>query len=283
MKTIRLLYPDHVSGGLDEYFFGAHLMSHLLPENKNQPLIKVEIAPPDGKEKAVTGGICGKEEVIAGIKSAAEKIEAENPDKIITIGGNCLVSQAPFDYLHGKYKDLGIIWIDAHPDVSTAGDGYPNAHAMVLGSLLGRGEKALSSLMKNEKFKAEELLYVGLQEIHDYQRKFLDEAGVDYKIQTRECLSDQEILSFTERFKHIAVHLDIDVLDEKLFHSTYFANPDLVGDGSGGGKMTLDRLGGILRCIAENSAIVGFTIAEYLPFDEYKLHKLFSQIPLFTE
>ena len=27
MKTIRLLYPDHVSGGLDAYYFGAHLMA----------------------------------------------------------------------------------------------------------------------------------------------------------------------------------------------------------------------------------------------------------------
>ncbi len=283
MKTIRLLYPDYVSGGLEQYFFGANLMSHILPENENQPIVKVEITPPNRKEKLVIDGIYGKNEVIAGIKNATEKIEKENPDKIITIGGNCLVSQAPFDYLHGKYNDLGIIWIDAHPDVSTVNDDYPNAHAMVLGSLMGYGDNALSSLMKNKKFKADEILYVGLQEIHDYQKKFLDETCVNYKIQTDEFLSDKEILSFIERFENIVVHFDIDVLDENLFHSTYFANPDLVGDGSGGGKMTLDKLGNILHCITENSNVVGFTIAEYLPFDEYKLHKLFSKIRMFTE
>lgn len=283
MKTIRLLYPDYVSGGLEQYFFGANLMSHILPKNEKQPIVKVEITPPDGKEKLVTDGIYGKNEVIAGIKNATEKIEKESPDKIITIGGNCLVSQAPFDYLHGKYNDLGIIWIDAHPDVSTVDDGYPNAHAMVLGSLMGHGDNALSSLMKNKKFKADEILYVGLQGIHDYQKRFLDETGVDYKIQADEILSDREILSFTERFENIVVHFDIDVLDEKLFHSTYFANSDLVGDGSGGGKMTLEKLGNILHCITENSNVVGFTIAEYLPFDEYKLHKLFSEIRMFTE
>ncbi|MDY6596926.1 arginase family protein, partial [Clostridioides difficile] len=243
MKTIRLLYPDYVSGGLEQYFFGANLMSHILPENENQPIVKVEITPPNRKEKLVTDGIYGKNEVIAGIKNATEKIEKENPDKIITIGGNCLVSQAPFDYLHGKYNDLGIIWIDAHPDVSTVNDDYPNAHAMVLGSLMGYGDNALSSLMKNKKFKADEILYVGLQEIHDYQKKFLDETCVNYKIQTDEFLSDKEILSFIERFENIVVHFDIDVLDENLFHSTYFANPDLVGDGSSEGKMTLDKLG----------------------------------------
>lgn len=50
MKTIRLLYPDYVSGGLETYYFGAHLMAHILPENERQPLVKVKIAPPDGWE-----------------------------------------------------------------------------------------------------------------------------------------------------------------------------------------------------------------------------------------
>lgn len=109
MKTIRLLYPDYVSGGLDTYYFGANLLAHILPENKNQPLIKVEITPPNGTNKTITDGIYGKEEVLAGIQNAMSKIETENPDKIITIGGNCMVSLAPFDYLRGKYKNPGII------------------------------------------------------------------------------------------------------------------------------------------------------------------------------
>lgn len=30
MKTIRLLYPDYVSGALEQYYFGANLMSPFL-------------------------------------------------------------------------------------------------------------------------------------------------------------------------------------------------------------------------------------------------------------
>ncbi len=37
MKTIRLLYPDHVSGGLETYYFGANLLRFILPENDNRP------------------------------------------------------------------------------------------------------------------------------------------------------------------------------------------------------------------------------------------------------
>ena len=88
---------------------------------------------------------------------------------------------------------------------------------------------------------------------------------------------------FISRFEHILVHFDIDVLDEHFFHSTYFANPELVGDGAGGGKMTIEKLSGILHLITENADVIGFTVAEYLPFDEHKLHKMFTEIKMFTD
>lgn len=281
MKTIRFLYPDHVSGGLDTYYFGADLLQYILPQNPNQPVVKVDIIPPNSKEKAVTNGIYAEKEVLLGIRDAQEKISKENPDRIITIGGNCMVSLAPFDYLHGKYKKVGIIWIDAHPDVSTLNDGYPNAHAMVLGSLLGYGAAQLTREIKNSLFKPDEIFYIGLQPLHDYQEKYLDDMGVKYKVQDKTFVTSSEINDFIGRFDHILIHFDIDVLDEHFFHSTYFANSELVGDGAGGGKMTIERLSEVLRLITENTDVVGFTIAEYLPFDEHRLHKMFAEINLF--
>ena len=283
MKTIRLLYPDHVSGGLETYYFGANLLLHILPQNKNQPVIKVDILPPDGEEKTVTHGIYAEDEVLSGIQDAQTKLAVEAPDRIITIGGNCMVSLAPFDYLHGKHENIGIIWIDAHPDVSTVNDGYPHAHAMVLGSLMGHGAAQLTAQMKNLAFKPDEILYVGLQPLHDYQEKYLKDVGVVYKVQNEEFVPDDEISTFMNRFDHILVHFDIDVLDEHFFHSTYFANPELVGDGAGGGKMKMDKLAAVLKLITDGSDVVGFTVAEYLPFDEHRLHKMLSGIKLFTK
>ena len=154
---------------------------------------------------------------------------------------------------------------------------------MVLGSLMGRGDEALSALMKNRKFKPDEILYVGLQGLHDYQEHFLQEMGVDYRVQDQTFVTLKEIQSFMARFDHILVHLDIDVLDPELFHSTYFANKELTGDGSGGGRMTMEELGAVLQCITGHSDVVGFTIAEYLPFDEHRLHKMFAGLGLFNE
>ena len=283
MKTIRLLYPDHVSGGLDTYYFGANLLQYILPQNPNQPVVKVDIIPPNSKEKTVTNGIYAEEEVLSGIRDAQEKISKQNPDRIITIGGNCMVSLAPFDYLHGKYKNAGIIWIDAHPDVSTLNDGYPNAHAMVLGSLLGHGAAQLTKEIKNSLFKPDEIFYIGLQPLHDYQEKYLDDMGVKYKVQDKTFVTSSEINDFIGRFDHILIHFDIDVLDEHFFHSTYFATSELVGDGAGGGKMTIEKLSEILRLITKNTDVVGFTVAEYLPFDEHRLHKMFAEINLFID
>lgn len=284
MKTIRLLYPDYLSGGgIETYYFGAKLLSHILPENKNQPLLEVALTPPNKQEYLITDGIYAKNEVINGIHQATKKIEEAKPDKIITIGGDCIVSLAPFDYLHGVYDNLGIIWIDAHPDVSSTADGYPNAHAMVLRALLGQAEGSLSDLMKNKKFDSNELLYVGLQEMHDYQKHFLENMHIDYSIQNISFLPDEKIKNFAQNFDHILIHLDIDVLDPNFFHSTYFANKELVGDGSHGGKMTIAELSNILNCITNIADVVGFTIAEYLPFDEYALHNMLKNIDIFNE
>lgn len=62
-----------------------------------------------------------------------------------------------------------------------------------------------------------------------------------------------------------------------------FANGELVGGGgSGGGRMTVEDLSGILKLITGKADVVGFTVAEYLPFDEHRLHKMFSSLELFT-
>ena len=283
MKTIRLLYPDWLSGGLTTYYFGANLLQHILPANPDQPTIKVDIAAPDGSERLIEDGILGKSEVLAGIEAAQKAIADSQPDHIITIGGNCLVSHAPFDYLHGLYPDAKILWIDAHPDVSVPQNGYPNAHAMVLGALMGAGESSLRAALKNPAFNPDDLLYIGLQSLHNYQAKFLDDLGVNYKVQTENFVSDKDIQAFVKGSDHLLVHLDIDVLDPRCFHSTYFANPELVGDGSGGGRMTLQQLESILKLVSDNTDIVGFTIAEYLPFDEERLSRMSGKLKLFSQ
>lgn len=281
MQTLRLLYPDHLGGGLTTYWLGARLMERILPENPGQPVVQVPVPPPGGTYP-VTEGIYALEEESRAIRAAQTILAEAAPDRVITIGGTCLVSFASFDYLRGRYPEAGILWIDAHPDVSVAANGYPNAHAMVLGALLGDGEPALEALRQHDPFPADRLLYVGLQGLHDYQKAYLDRKGVAYEVQTDAFVSLDAIRAFASRFPQVLVHFDVDVLDPALFHDTYFANPELTGDGSGGGRMTMAELAEVLRAIAE-TPIAGFTISEYLPFEAERLHRMLAEVPIFTE
>ncbi|WP_367174947.1 arginase family protein [uncultured Desulfovibrio sp.] len=57
--------------------------------------------------------------VLQHLRAARKIIDEHSPDKIIMFGGDCLVDQASFAYLNERYKgNIGILWIDAHPDIS---------------------------------------------------------------------------------------------------------------------------------------------------------------------
>lgn len=43
-------------------------------------------------------------------------LKDKQPSKVIILGGDCVVSQAPFACLNEKYNGtLGVLWLDAHP------------------------------------------------------------------------------------------------------------------------------------------------------------------------
>lgn len=44
MRTIRLLYPDWMSGGLPEYDFGGSLLEWIVPPDPAQPVVSVSVA-----------------------------------------------------------------------------------------------------------------------------------------------------------------------------------------------------------------------------------------------
>ena len=75
------------------------------------------------------------------------------------------------------------------------------------------------------------------------------------------------------------IYLDIDVLDAAFFYSTYFANPELTGDGSG--RMKMSELKEILRLINQSCDVSALSIAEYLPFDEFRLRGTLEVMDIF--
>lgn len=281
-KTIRLIAPDWQGGNKPAYHFGAELLSWLAPQNDNQKEIKLDIEQPTNEELEKENGVVAQSSVKRNVAMAAEALQEELPDKIITFGGNCLVSQAPLDYLHGKYgDDLGIVWIDSHPDVSTP-EVYYHEHAMVLGNLLGAGDPALSQDVKYP-FDPSSFLYVGIQEPNEAEVEVLEDLNLNYTVQDKGNLKMDDIQKWIDEngFTKIVVHVDLDVLDPALFRSLYFAEPGVTEFPSESGKMTPEELLNILTGVFKENDVVGLTVAEYLPWDAINLKNMLSGLDIF--
>ena len=78
------------------------------------------VTAPADQSLEVEEGIVGRKQVVSQLKRARELVRQQSPDTIVTLGGDCLVSLAPFSYLVEKYGEkLGVLWVDSHPDVMT--------------------------------------------------------------------------------------------------------------------------------------------------------------------
>ena len=159
-KTIRLIVPDWQAGDNPVYYFGAKILQVIAPKKEGQKEITIPV-PDDFKPLERENGVTAQSAVYQQVKDTVSAIDKEAPDKIITFGGNCLVSQAPFAYLNEKYDDLGVLWVDAHPDISNP-EIYENEHAMVLANLLGAGDPKLSGLVRKT-LKPSQVRYEGMQ------------------------------------------------------------------------------------------------------------------------
>lgn len=285
-KTIRLMYPDWQSSNREQYFFGAQLLSFLAPKNPNQEVIQVPVdAPVAGSEQPMENGVRGQTAVKKNTQAAMALIEKASPDRIITFGGNCMVSQAPFAYLNEKYSgDVGVIWIDTHPDISTPSMFF-HEHAMVLGNLLGHGDPALASMVKRP-LKPSQILYVGLQDVLPAEKEMLATLQISYEIQTQRQLDVPAVQAWIKQhgWKHIVVHYDLDVLDTALFKSQYTLEPGSTSPVETAlGRMGPAAVGAILKEVSTNSDLVGFTIAEYFPYDALMLKNQMNELSLFHD
>lgn len=281
-KTLRLLAPDWQAGDQPVYYLGAQLLSWLAPKNAHQTEVRLPIAAPHGELLTRENGVTAQATVRKNVELAQHAITTEQPDKIITFGGNCLVSQAPFSYLHEKYgEDLGVLWLDAHPDISTPAI-FQNEHAMVLGNLLGHGDPALAELVA-QPFNPNNLRYVGLQQPTADEVPLLHQLGLSYQLETDADIDIAAIQAWitAHHFKHLAIHFDLDVLDPQWFKGQYFAEPGRVDFPAAAGKLTPATVLQLLAQLSANNDIVGLTLAEYLPWDAVTLQKFMAKINIF--
>jgi arginase family enzyme len=137
-KTLRLHMPQWQGGNMHDYYFGSRLLVWLAPP-PDGPVETVPVPEPkSGKTLKLENGILGRGALIRQARAAREAIEIHRPDRIVTLGGDCLIDLAPIAYLNTRYGgNLGVLWVDAHPNVLTPKN-FAQGNAQVLGALLGK-------------------------------------------------------------------------------------------------------------------------------------------------
>lgn len=191
MKTIRLIYPQWQGGDIARwvpeitdanaasrgYYLGAQLLDFLVP-NSNQETFTVPVSVSPGERTSIDG-ILDRDDIVRQTQAAMNILDIASPDKIVTLGGECSVSVAPFTYLAKKYDgDVAIVWLDAHPDITLPGDPYAGYHAMAVTACMGIGDEKIINELPY-KFDPSKILIAGLR---DWERSEIKERQKAYKI-----------------------------------------------------------------------------------------------------
>ncbi|RJT51969.1 arginase family protein [Rahnella variigena] len=282
-KTLRLLFPQWQGGNNPPYHLGSLLLSYLSPESDG-PVESVPVDEPTTEPLVEVDGINAKPQIIRQLKDAAALIEKHDPDSIVVFGGDCLVSLAPFSHLLNKYGDrLGVLWIDSHPDVQTAKQ-YPNAHAHVLGALIGTGDKDLLAHVAT-RLNPSKIMIAGIHDPLTYEAEYLAHHNIA-TIGPEQIKDDgKDVIEWIkkENIEYLAIHIDLDVLDPSLFRSVLFARPGRGEHDFGDvaeGKLTIENVLNLIAQANSKAQPVGLTIAEHLPWDMLNLKNMLSALPL---
>ena len=291
--TLRLYYPVWQGGMSPAIAESAPFIKMLVPQGTNCETVEVPISKDFNKEIESKNDVNEPTILLKQIHAAEAILDIKQPERIITLGGDCSSSQVPFDYLHGKYGDsVGIIWMDAHPDISTPKQLH-NEHTMVLGNLLGDGCEEFAKVVKN-KFSYNKVMYAGLvfEGAFDYEKEYITKNKIRYSTPEDLKENSDKIIKWIkeEGIKYLCIHWDLDVLSPDDFRSIFSAEPIKEGQksefadfGYAIGKMKFTQAVRMISDVSKEAKLVGLTIAEYKPWDIYYIRNEFNKIDIFND
>lgn len=255
------------------YHLGPPLLELLSPLHDG-PTAYVPVST-DTSDAAVetVDGIYARTAVLAQLRQAVAVVQEADPDSVVTFGGECSVSVAPFSQLAARYgDDLAVLWVDAHPDTGTPGDGYTGFRSMSLATLAGEGDDEFLAALPAV-VPPSNILQIGLRDWQDpgistKQRLGIRSVGItDTPEDTRRIL---EWLALTGATK-LAIHVDLEVLDRRDF-------TDTAGTATRG--VRVPDLLRIIDAAGDAGEIVGLSLAQHAPLELLRLSGLLRDLPV---
>jgi arginase len=269
--AVRELVPDlPFEVARSGYATGTAVLGAILPPHRGPTeLVRVDARG----ELPVVDGIEGKAVLMAQQDAALQAISRHRPDRIVTLGGDCSVSVAPFCALAERYADdLAVVWIDSHPDVSTGAGGDPGFNGMAVSTILGRGDRDVTALLPAT-VPIDRLALVGLHAgaapaLRDVAAWGLTAFAPDGLRESSGPLIDWIVGTGCRR---VALHLDVDVVD---------SDEVLLGLGPDPGGLSGVQVRRLVADVRAAADVVGLTIAEYVPRQVLHLAAILDGFPL---
>lgn len=276
--TLRLNMPQWQGGNRHGYHLGSELLAWLAPP-AGGPVETVAVPEPRAGETAeAENGLLARGALLRQARAARAAIERHRPDRIVTLGGDCLVDLAPMAYLNARYGgDLGALWVDAHPDVLTAG-GFRPGQRPGPGRAPGPGRPRAGGEVDTP-LQPSRVMYAGLDAWTPVEGKVID--GLGLRRAGADALGETSapVLAWlaSEAIARLAIHLDLDVLDPRRFGPVLFNEPDAPADNLAGvprGRMAPGQVVRLLRDVA------GLAITEHMPWEAIATRDLLRGLPL---
>ena len=188
-----------------------------------------------------------------------ESIKNKN-DLPLIIGGDHSIAIGSIAGVLSKRKKLGLLWLDAHPDIhthKTTQTGW--VYGMPLAAICGYGEKQLTGLFKNSFINPKNTVIFAAQYIDKKEYENIKKFGVHLitindiiEQGIGKCLQ-KAIGIITKNTDYIHVSLDLDVIDERFAPGT----PEYSL-----GQLTYREIKYVIKKLAEKKIISSMDIVE---------------------
>ncbi|HEY4138580.1 MAG TPA: arginase family protein [Casimicrobiaceae bacterium] len=206
------------------------------------PLARVPLAESAGD---MAYGVHRWTAIFEQFQNAQDILSRAGAKRVLTAGGDCAVDVAVIGYLARVYRDLRVIWIDAHLDANTpATSPSGNFHGMPVSAILGRAPEPMQPSIGA----------IDPARFHYFGVHIGDDGDWALQRELYLKLLDSEIPIDGP----VHVHFDLDALDPREF--PYVAYPD--------GTLAVDDALSLVRHIARQTTLVGLSITEFAPADE---------------
>ncbi len=173
----------------------------------------------------------------------------------LALAGNCMTSIA---VVAGLDRDVGVVWLDAHPDFNTP-DGTESGFAdgMGLSILTGTGWNALRATVPGYHAVPEaNVVLVGIRDVAAAERERLERARVGVVPPAGLDEIGPALDRLRERVADVYVHLDLDVLDPSEGRANEYAAP---------GGLTADDVERLIEAVGQRFLIRGASVTAYDP------------------